>query len=296
MRSEYLPGSDRSLETALTDVAPLVTFPATPDIATSVTSRLGGSAPIPREASPGWSFGWRQPLVATAAGLVIVILVTLVLALILPGVRSGLADRLGIPGLRIVLLDRPAPTLPPGTGVRLRLGTEVSLEEAARIAPFSLVAPAAAELAKPDVVYVDDPGQAHMVTFLYRPEDGLAETSAPGVGALLMQFSGSIDGGFLQKGVYTEEPTQRGLVVAVEFGGRHGFWVEGHSHFFAYLDPTGEIHEDSYRLSANALVWEQDGRSLRFETALSMNEAIAVAETVGEIERAPDGTIAPIRE
>lgn len=288
MSREDAVRSEAQLEEALYAVAPRIAYPETPDLASAVARRLQMSRRPPVVVTAGtWSLPWRQPLLITAASLVAVLMVAVLLALLLPGVRASLADRLGIPGLQIVLLDQPAPTVGPDLAMHLRLGEEISLTEAVQTAPFALVSPNVSAIEEPDRIYRGGFGNDRVFTFLYSPGDVFPPTSEPEIGALLMQFSGSINGDFLRKGVYAEDPTQRGRVIAVEIDGKRGFWVEGHSHFFAYLGPSGQIREDTYRLSANALVWEQDGRSLRLETALPVEEAIAIATTIRPIEARP---------
>ena len=54
-----------------------------------------------------------------------------------------------------------------------------------------------------------------------------------------------------------------------------GFWIAGASHEFFYgSDPL------SLRLSGNALLWERDLVTLRIESGLSRDRAIAVANSL----------------
>ena len=68
---------------------------------------------------------------------------------------------------------------------------------------------------------------------------------------------------------------------AVSVGGEPGFWISGapHAFFFVCYD-AGECRQERYRLAGNVLIWEQDGVTLRLESALPREEALAIAESV----------------
>ena len=69
----------------------------------------------------------------------------------------------------------------------------------------------------------------------------------------------------------------QGTVREVEVGGHRGYWL-GEPHRLV----LGAADVQTYSVAGNVLVWDAgDGVALRMETALSLREAIALAETVG---------------
>ena len=63
-------------------------------------------------------------------------------------------------------------------------------------------------------------------------------------------------------------------------GGSSGFWVGGANHVVYYLDPDGQIREETIRLSRNALLWERNDLTLRLEGDFGKDAALELARTV----------------
>jgi hypothetical protein len=105
-----------------------------------------------------------------------------------------------------------------------------------------------------------------------------------GVGALLTQFQGEADRNLIEKGLLDDGAEETHL-EAVMVGGEPGFWINGapHAFFFVCYD-AGECRQERYRLAGNVLIWEQDGVTLRLESALTREDALAVAESVSTLE------------
>ena len=122
--------------------------------------------------------------------------------------------------------------------------------------------------------------RARPVQDLYPPGPGLPATDETGVGALLTQFQGEADRDLIEKGLLNDGAPETAL-EAVSIDGEPGFWISGapHTFFFVCYD-AGECRQERYRLAGNVLIWEQDGVTLRFESALSREDALAVAESV----------------
>jgi len=114
------------------------------------------------------------------------------------------------------------------------------------------------------------------VSFVYRPGPARPEVRSTGVGFLVSQFRGRFDtavmGKFLGPG---------GTAEAVSVGGHRGFWLPEPAHVVLYLDRRGNVREDTARLTANVLLWEQDGVITRLESRLSKDEMLAVAASAG---------------
>ncbi len=129
-----------------------------------------------------------------------------------------------------------------------------SIGEAGRVAGFRPLAPNG--LGTPDLVYWRaDPG---VITLVYRPRPGLpAVRDDPEIGALVMEARGS---------------------VAVN--GAQGFWVTGAQHGFFFYQHGAGGQGDNFRLSGDALVWNQAGLVVRIESGLTEDRALQMAGTV----------------
>ncbi len=137
------------LERALSDLGAHLDFPATPDLALAVATRLR-EAPAARPREPrvrGWLArlprlpGWRR---LALAGLAAVLLAAAVLV-VSPGTREAVARRLGLRGIDIRIGgERPTVTTRPGERLELGLGLRVTLEEARRRVAFPVLVPTAA--------------------------------------------------------------------------------------------------------------------------------------------------------
>jgi hypothetical protein len=72
-------------------------------------------------------------------------------------------------------------------------------------------------------------------------------------------------------------------VESVSVNGGPGYWIEGGEHFFFYRDADAEVVQDTLRLVGTALVWEQDGLTLRIEGASSLRDALRIAESLSPL-------------
>lgn len=91
---------------------------------------------------------------------------------------------------------------------------------------------------------------------------------------LIMQFRARIDLPFLEKVVHEAE-----LVEEVEVGGEAAYWIEG-QHTLFYLDEQGQPLEQRSRLAGSTLLWQRGDVTFRLEAALSMEDAIRIAESM----------------
>ena len=70
-----------------------------------------------------------------------------------------------------------------------------------------------------------------------------------------------------------------------DVSGEPGFWISGAPHgFFLVCYDAGECRQERYRLAGNVLLWEQDGVTLRLESALTLEDALDIAESVAAPE------------
>jgi hypothetical protein len=291
--------SDSELEQRLIDLGPRL-YPTTPDLATQVRHRLE-SEPVERTLTPlpatrvgvpsgpgvgnegrSWAAGLGTRELWLAAALLLIVLVS---GLVLfPEARNAIADRLGLPGVLIRWVDEVPSPEPSQLGVPLLLGRQVTLDEAQAAVDFPVRIPTAAGLNAPDEIYLLDQVEGAMVSFVYPATPGLPASDETGVGALLTQFRGEADRGLIEKGLPDDGPQATNL-DAVAVSGEPGFWISGapHGFFFVCYD-VGECRQERYRLAGNVLLWEEDGVTLRLESALSLEDALAIAESVSAPE------------
>src|SRR5829696_2855732 len=265
--------SDAELEQRLIDLGPRL-YPTTPDLATQVRRRLE-SEPVPRIVTP-------RPMIWLVAAL---LLIAIAGGLVLfPEARNAIADRLGLQGVQIRWVDDAPTPEPSRVGAPLLLGRPVSLAEAQAAVDFPVRVPTADGFDAPGEVYLLDQNEGAMVSFVYPAGPGLPASDETGVGALLTQFQGDADRGLIEKGLLDDGAEETHL-EAVMVGGEPGFWISGapHAFFFVCYD-AGECRQERYRLAGNVLIWEQDGVTLRLESALTREDALAVAESVSTLE------------
>ena len=214
-----------------------------------------------------------------AAAAVVLVVVVAVVGLV-PAARDEVASWLGIRGVTVetavatstsTSTSTPATTLAPmgrveaGLGEGLVLGREVIDVEAA--AGFEPLYPA---LGRPNRQFVDDQGRAWM---LFRERVGLPATAVADVGMIVAQFPFDVPG--VTKRVGGEAGSEDAEFV--EFGdGFIGLWVPG-PHQLDVLEADGSIADG--RSAGNTLLWEQGELTMRIETALPLEAAIAIAET-----------------
>ena len=239
------------LEAQLADLAAHVGLPPTPDLAPRVRARV--------EAVPPRRQWLRRPAFAIPLAL---LALTVGSVAAVPSARSAVLRWLGIEGVRIERVPT-VPTPPPAsTSPALDLGDRTTL------APGTLVPSA---LGRPDAVYA----QGDRITLLYRPRQELPESEHTGVGALLSQFPGRIDGVFVRK-----EAGPDTTVDPVRIRGEQGFWLGGAPHGLSYVDPSGAFRESPTRLAGPTLVWRRGDLTLRLEADVTKERALEIARSI----------------
>jgi hypothetical protein len=264
--------SDQDLGAALAVVGRDLAFPEVPDLARAVMRRL--------EEEPV-----REPVVERVArvlGLAPVMRrparkLALALAAVLILAGGALAGGLLVRGVRIIIAPEttappPSPTISGPLGRTLFLGEEATLSQARGQVGFEVLVPTAGGLPNP-VAYVDDDPPGGRVSLVYPASPGLPETEETGVGMLVMEFRGRIELPFLEKLVRADQ------VQEVQVGGSPGYWIEG-EHIVTYLDARGATVEERSRLAGNTLLWQRGDVTFRLESALPIEEAIRIAESM----------------
>jgi hypothetical protein len=239
-----------------------VEWPATPDLADGVLTRLESPAPAPRRRR----FAWRSALAYGLAALAAAFALTMAAS---PDARSAVLEWLGLKSVRVEHREPTAPPPSPGTlGSGLGLGTPVTLGQARERSPF-LRLPTAGGLGRPDAIYLG----GKSVSLVYGEREGYARAGTTGAALLVQEFPARV-GQFIEKTVGAAANLER-----LRIDGAPAYFITG-SHGFAYDSDEGANFEDQ-RLAGNTLLVERaDGLLLRIEGDISRDRAVAVARSV----------------
>jgi hypothetical protein len=248
------------LERSLAEVGRRIEWPDAADLMSSVRAAIGDDTP--RRVTPARVLAYA----ATVAALVVAVSL-----LSFPGVRTAVADFLGIGGVRI---DTEGPA--PSPAAELDLGEKTSLARAQDSIAFEVRIPAA--LGRPDSVWLDTRVAGGQVALAYDASPDLPAAPGTNLGALVTQFPDAQVSDQALKKVTGSQPGTTFEPVTVE--GQQGFWISGEPHVIAYLEPDGDIRNETVRLAGNVLLWESDGVTYRIESTLSKSEALAIAESL----------------
>ena len=264
--------SDQRVEERLRDLAlhlPPVPAESAADLSTTVLARV--AEPDRATAREGRWAPMRRP-VLTAAALCLALVASY--ALLAP-VRDATASVLRLVGIDIQHADpdaRPPALSPP---VRAELGRRVDVDDVSAEAGFAVPMPRAPMLGDPDEAYVVDGGAYEVVTLVWREREGIPTAPASGASALLSVFHGAPpDDDWVRKILYEGAQARR-----VSVNGAFGVFVSG-PQSVRYVGGNGDLHDALPRLSANSLIWLQDGVTLRLEAAVGADAAVALAESV----------------
>jgi hypothetical protein len=282
------------LETRLRDLATVIEFPPTPDLATPVERALSaGRAPRRR-------WGWRPILIAAAILLLVAAVATAAAVRwwsipgavtiqrvselppiptdALTGIAPPAAESTGSEGTGATAPSTgtgadPATALP---GAGFGLGHPVaSTEAAAREAGFPVPTPTDPRLGSPDAVYVGDLGGWPMVTLVWRPSADLPALARPDIGAMLTVFRGRAPRGELVGKMVAPDTT----VEDVDVGDGPAYFVSGAPHFVIF-EIDGDIQGQDVRLAGNVLLWQVGDTVLRLEADVTEDVAIAMGRSV----------------
>jgi hypothetical protein len=253
MTEERQPG----LEDRLFDLGTAIAFPTMPPLSALVAGQLGQ----PRR---GLRLGLGRPV---SRGVALALAATLLL------VGIAAAFGIGLGGLRLVF--GPAPSPLPSMAVGPGLGEPTTLAEARSTVSFSLRLPGLPELGNPDLVYLAEPPAGGAVTLLYREREGFPADPVTNIGLIVTQFRADIAPESFEKLL------DSGVrVTPAKVDGLSAWWVAGGEHFFFYRDAQGRVVPSTLRLASDTLIWEEEGVTYRVEGALSLEDAVRVAESL----------------
>lgn len=232
-------------------------YPPTPDLAArwqADSLRWESSSPHLRRVRLGWAIA----------------MLLLALLVVSPPVRAGLLRLIQIGSVNIQLRDpdtipaREVVQLPAATGMDEYLATftdEVALASAAEQVGFLLRVPALLPL--PHQVYEDRTNK--VVTMVWK-STGDTEESVPAHGAILQQLG---EGAVLWK---MAPPTIEATLVH----GTRALWTGGP---YWVIQPDGVVIE-RHMVDTHALIWQEGNVTYRLESALSMQDAVRIAESL----------------
>ena len=195
------------------------------------------------------------------------------------------ASVLGLPGLRLILGPPPVTVSPPPSlepsrspalgapGATMGLGVAVPLADLNARAGFAVTWPSDPAIGPPGAAYVNA-ALGGQVSLVWRSRADLPDTLEPGVGLVLTEFRGAVDGGFFSKALGSGTTAQPVLVH-----GQRAFWLTGDPHFFFYTGPDGFVHEER-RWVGDALIWARGPLTYRLETSLGQAMALRMAESM----------------
>jgi hypothetical protein len=261
-------GSDRA-ERRLAELAGMLAYPVTPDVAAAVRKRLETRAPRPLL---GQRWAWAA-------------IITLVIAVALwsvPTARAAILEFLQIGDVRI-FFDRPtaAPTTPASVATPPARATDAATESLPidRLAGVSSLAEikedAGFEVRLP--TYPLDLGapeyasrqewDGEMVILVWPHKDNQQAAR------LILYILDLGPDAFAGKFEWRE-------LQATTVNGQPAFWVQG-QHYLQLYDDNGELTIGPLRtVLTNVLVWQADGLTYRLESGETLEEAIRIAESM----------------
>jgi hypothetical protein len=165
-----------------------------------------------------------------------------------------------VPGVRLRHVERlPSVSL----AQPLDAGRPVTLTEAARVVPFTLLLP---RLEEPGQYFLDrDPAGRAVFTAVYG--------SGTRARLVLTQWSGGPV--LFEKLLGYEARTEY-----VDVGGAPGIWIEGPEHAVFYLGLSGREQRLAGRLAGNVMVWQRNEVSYRLEADVGRERALELAASL----------------
>lgn len=249
--------TDDQLGAALRDLD--LAWPSTPDLTSSVMAAT--RAPAPRAT--------RLPLRRSRRILLIAAAIVLLLA------GAAVAAKIVLDLGAVVVTVQPDPrTDPTPTPTATEpFGEPITRAQAAGLLGSEVALPTA--LGAPDRIWADEivteAGDVVRITAAWKPRPGLPAIEGSRFGAVLMRFFGNTDQAF--KDVY--EST--GDLEPVTVNGEDAYWTTG-PHVLQLLTSEGVVY---VRVVGNVLLWQDDGYTMRLETALPKARAVRIAESTG---------------
>jgi hypothetical protein len=242
------------------------------------------------EAGAGRSRGWpfrlsrgrpfRRSLVLAIVALIVLVAIVGAIGFGVPGIRIIFRGATPIPSFTpspatqspaTSASPSPSPIVPGALGSDLDLGVLSTTTEAPALTGWPLLLPADPTVGPPDAVWYRE----GRINLLWKSRAGLPDTNAPGIGLLITEFRGTLNRDYFEKIVGPDT-----VVAPASVGGSTGYWIAGEVHDFFYLNPSGEIVNDSRRVVGDTLIWTHGVTTLRLEASLGEDAAIRIATSM----------------
>lgn len=238
--------------------------PPAPELASTVRSRLERE-PIRaahRRPTPGRSITVALAIVFLGGGVAYAASSEL---------REAVRELLGIGAVELERVPE-LPTVP--ADANLGLGQQIAPAATAERAGFRPLESDNPLLGDPDAVFARPLRAGVAISFAYWARPDLpALPAGQGIGLLLTQLDSEVDPGIV-KTVLAEA-----RIETVRIGGSAGYWLGDGDHVVTFPG-TGDTANGPPRASANTLLWERDGITLRLEAEISKPRALRLARTL----------------
>ncbi|HEY7628272.1 MAG TPA: DUF4367 domain-containing protein [Ilumatobacteraceae bacterium] len=188
--------------------------------------------------------------------------------LLIPGVRTAVAHRFGIGGVKVHEIS-PAETVPP-VGTAFALGQRVDLDEARSAVDYHVLVAPGPDLPRP-TVYLRDNG---IVSFVYPATSTLPPSPGTDVGLIITEFSGDsrdIIEKFLNNTTDVEQLTVNGA---------HALWITRGDHFVFFINDKNQDVDVPGHIAGNTLLWVEGDVTIRLEGQISQADAVRIAESM----------------
>lgn len=261
--------SEMEFENKIRSLAQGMEYPHTPNVVGSVMRRL--HTPMrPRFASK--AFAW-------TLAIVLVLIVSLML---IPPARAAILEfiQIGVvrifrteptplpppngqaPSLEIPVTATPVSTPQPLIPILKNISGEMTLEQAQKRLPYPILLPSyPLELGKPDYVFVQDADGAMTILIWTDPQNP---------DQVLMSLH------FLPAGSWAVKKTEPTLIQETRVHGQRAVWTTG-----PYVMQLTNGDVTFMRLiNGHVLIWEDAKITYRLETALELEEALKIAESL----------------
>ena len=256
------------LERQLTQLGRELDWPPTPELAASVTGRLGAAEGGVRAPSrPRRRLPIGRPLAIALAAL---LLLAGGAVAAVPSVRDAVLDFFGLQGATVERREQLPPPPPPRP---LGLGGRTTLTAARDSLAFDPLVPETA--GRPDGVFVDHRAPGGLLSLAYRPEPGLPEARSTGLGLLVSEFRGDLAPEYFGK-----TAGQATRIDRLRIDGDRAIWLEGAPHFFFYRAPGAPFREEKLRIAQNVLLLERGRVLVRLEGAFHRDKAVELARSL----------------
>jgi hypothetical protein len=257
------------IESRLGDLATGIEWPPTPRLAGRVVHLL------PARRGFGLTHAWMVTLKPRGWAVAAAVLAVLAAAIAYSPSRDALAGWLNLHAIieRIQQVPSPSPQPPGPLGTRLGLGSSTTLRKAEESLAWKVAVPSS--LGTPDQVYLQEPPASPPqgeVTLVYSARPGIPVASQTGVAILITEARGAVDTNLFGKML-----GQSATLDEVDISGHQGYWITGQPNVFFFIDANGVMRNETMRLAANTLIFDDNGTIVRIEGNLTKAQAVGIA-------------------